>query len=262
MISFYATRFDTVEIDSTWHYMPSPGTVDAWKKRTPPGFTFSAKVPRVISHDKYLEDCESELSTFVSTMARLEEKLGPLVLQFPYVARGKDPKEYETGADFLARLRRFLPCLPREFRWAIEIRNSRWLRPELLDTLREREISLVFVDYYTMDPLYKIASRPGVLTAPFVYVRFLGNHKEMDAAVKKAREEGTRKADWESLIQDRTGQMRLWVPPIRDLVAKDIPTYVYFNNHYAGYAPGSIELFALEFLATVPEKHKDAESGG
>jgi uncharacterized protein YecE (DUF72 family) len=260
MIGFYATRFNTVEIDSTWHYMPSPGTVDAWNARTPAGFTFSAKVPRVITHDRYLEGCESELSIFVSTMSRLGEKLGPLVLQFPYVARGKDPNEYETGADFLERLRRFIPALPREFMWAIEIRNSRWLRPELLDTLTERDISLVFIDYYTMDPLYKIASRPGILTAPFAYIRFLGNHKEMDAAVRKAREGGTRKADWDSIIEDRTGQMRLWVPPIRDLVARDIPTYVYFNNHYAGYAPGSIELFTREFSATAAQKHHHADS--
>ncbi len=247
MIGFYATRFDTVEIDSTWHGMPSPGTVDGWNARTPKGFVFSAKVPRVITHDNYLEGCEQELATFLGTMSRLGEKLGPLVLQFPYVARGKDPREYDTGAEFLGRLRKFLPLLPREFRWAVEIRNARWIRPELLDTLRSRDISLVFIDYYTMDPLFKLASRPGIFTAPYVYIRFLGNHKEMDTAVRTAREEGKRQADWDSIIQDRTGQMRLWVPPIRDLVARDIPTYVYFNNHYAGYAPGSIELFAREY---------------
>jgi uncharacterized protein YecE (DUF72 family) len=38
--------------------------------------------------------------------------------------------------------------------------------------------------------------------------------------------------------------MILWIPPIKRLVANGIPTYVYFNNHYAGYAPGSVELFS------------------
>ncbi len=244
MIRAYSHLLPTVEIDATWHRMPNQAMVDAWKSRTPAGFIFSAKVPKTISHDKYLQDCESDLTEFVSVMSRLEEKLGPLVFQFPYVARGKDPQEYETGADFRARLKSFLGLLPRGFKWGVEIRNSRWVRPELLDLLRSHQISLVFIDYYTMDPLPKLARRREVFTAPFVYVRFLGNHKEMDETVKKAREVGTRKSDWESLIQDRTEQMRQWIPPIRSLVAGQIPTYVYFNNHYAGYAPGSVELFS------------------
>jgi uncharacterized protein YecE (DUF72 family) len=167
-----------------------------------------------------------------------------MILQFPYVAKGKDAGEYQTGTNFLSRLRRFAGLLPREFKWGIEIRNSRWVRPDLLEILRARDISLVFIDYYTMDPLPKLAQRPDVFTAPFVYIRFLGNHKEMDAAVKRAVEEGKRKRDWESLIVDRTEQMKQWLPSIRGLVAKQIPVYVYFNNHYAGYAPGSVELFS------------------
>lgn len=243
MISVYAQKLQTVEVDATWHSMPNARMVDAWNSRTPDGFIFSAKVPKVISHEKYLEDCDGELKTFLSVMERLGTKLGPLVFQFPYVAKGKDAKEYETGADFLARLRRFVPKLPGEFKWGIEIRNAKWLRLELLDTLRSRNISLVFIDYYTMDPLPKLARRPEVFTSDFLYVRFLGNHKEMDAAVKKAREEGNRTRDWESLIRDRTQEMRAWIPPIRDAVKKNLPIYVYFNNHYAGYAPGSVEIF-------------------
>ena len=244
MIRSYARQLRTVEIDATWHHMPSRNMVEAWKSRTPTGFVFSAKVPKIISHEKYLEDCEAELTEFLTIMSPLEEKLGPLVLQFPYVAKGKDPGEYETGDEFIARLRKFVGLLPAEFKWGVEIRNTRWLGPALLDILRARGISLVFIDYYTMDPLPKLARHPEVFTAPFVYIRFLGNHKEMDAAVREARDKGTRRSDWESLLQDRTAEMKQWIPPIKALVAKDIPTYVYFNNHYAGYAPGSVELFS------------------
>ncbi len=243
MIREYSRQLRTVEVDATWHHMPSLNMVEAWKSRTPPGFVFSAKVPKVISHEKYLENCEAELTEFLTVMSRLEDKLGPLVLQFPYVARGKDPDEYETGAEFLARLKRFVGLLPADFKWGVEIRNSRWLRPELLDTLRAREIALVFIDYYTMDPFPRLARLPEVFTGPFAYIRFLGNHKEMDAAVRDARDRGERSSDWESLLQDRTAEMKQWIPPIKNLVAREVPTYVYFNNHYAGYAPGSVELF-------------------
>jgi uncharacterized protein YecE (DUF72 family) len=244
MIAVFAQKLSTVEIDSTWYQMPTRAMVDSWNGRTPPGFVFSAKVPRVISHDKYLEDCESELNQFVSVMSRLGDKLGPMVLQFPYVAKGKDPDEYATGAQFQARLKKFIPFLSSDFRWAIEIRNALWVRPELLDLLQSRNISLVFIDYYTMDSLPKLLERDGIITSAFAYVRFLGNHKQMDTAVRRAREEGKRESDWGSLLVDRTDQMKSWIPGIRRLVAGQIPVYVYFNNHYAGYAPGSVELFS------------------
>lgn len=243
MIRAYSGKLQTVEIDSTWYRIPSRKTAETWKSQTPDGFVFSAKVPGIITHEKYLEGCEQELKEFVSVMSVLGGKLGPLILQFPYVAKGKDPHEYETGADFLRRLRRFAPLLSKEIKWGIEIRNSKWIQPPLLEALRSWHISLVFIDYYTMDPLPRLAPRADVFTSSFVYVRFLGNRKEMDAAVEQARKSGRRPNAWGSLIKDCTKQMRPWLPPIKSLAAGGIPVYVYFNNHYAGYAPGSVELF-------------------
>jgi len=146
MIRAYSGKLHTVEIDSTWYRMPSPKMVEGWRSKTPEGFIFSAKVPRVISHDKYLEGCETDLNGFVSVMSGLGEKLGPMILQFPYVAKGKDPQEYRTGADFIRRLKGFVNLLPGGFKWGIEIRNSLWVQPPLLDVLRGRGISLVFID--------------------------------------------------------------------------------------------------------------------
>ncbi len=247
MLQVYSSKLRTVEIDSTWYRMPSPKMVDTWKARTPDGFIFSAKVPRVISHDKYLEGCEAELNEFISVMSGLGEKLGPMILQFPYVAKGKDAVEYKTGADFIRRLKGFVQLLPGGFKWGIEIRNSLWLQSPLLDILRSRDISLVFIDYYTMDPLPELVQRGDVFTAPFVYIRFLGNRKEMDSAVKQAQDAGLRKHAFESILKDRAAQMKAWIPPIKHLIANKIPVYVYFNNHYAGYAPGSVELFEKLF---------------
>jgi uncharacterized protein YecE (DUF72 family) len=201
-------------------------------------------VPKVITHEKYLDDCEVELGQFCSIMSPLGAKLGPMILQFPYVAKRRDAHEYATGADFINRLKRFVKLLPGDFKWGVEVRNSKWIGPELLDILRDKAISLVFIDYYTMDPLPKLAHREDIFTSHFSYIRFLGDHRKMDAAVKKARSEGKRRADWDSLIQDRSAQMKFWIDPIKHLVSKGIPVYVYFNNHYAGYAPGSVELFS------------------
>ena len=77
-LSFYATRFDTVEVDSTFYRSPPLTTVQGWYSKTPRGFIFVAKVPQVITHEKMLADCELEMTGFLKVMDALHEKLGPL----------------------------------------------------------------------------------------------------------------------------------------------------------------------------------------
>jgi uncharacterized protein YecE (DUF72 family) len=83
-LSYYATQFDTVEVDSTFYRAPSERTVRGWYAKTPPGFIFAAKFPQAITHDKVLVDCDAEVSEFLAAMDALGEKLGPLLLQFPW----------------------------------------------------------------------------------------------------------------------------------------------------------------------------------
>jgi uncharacterized protein YecE (DUF72 family) len=80
-LSYYATQFDTVELDNTFYRTPSESTVRGWYSKTPPGFVFAAKVPQAITHEKVLVDCEKELAQFLKAMDLLGEKLGPLLFQ-------------------------------------------------------------------------------------------------------------------------------------------------------------------------------------
>jgi hypothetical protein len=50
-LSYYASQFQTVEIDSTFYGTPSASTVTGWNQKTPPDFTFAAKIPQAITHD-------------------------------------------------------------------------------------------------------------------------------------------------------------------------------------------------------------------
>lgn len=83
-LSFYAERFPTVELDSTFYRTPSAGVVKGWYAKTPAEFIFAAKVPRVITHEKVLVDCEAEWRQYLGTMELLGEKLGPILFQFGY----------------------------------------------------------------------------------------------------------------------------------------------------------------------------------
>jgi uncharacterized protein YecE (DUF72 family) len=82
-LSYYSSKFATVEIDSTFYGAPSASTVSAWYERTPPDFLSAAKVPSLVTHEKMLVDCEAEFDEFIERMGLLHEKLGPLLFQFP-----------------------------------------------------------------------------------------------------------------------------------------------------------------------------------
>jgi len=118
-LSYYATQFATVEVDSTFYGSPSARTVNNWAARTPEDFIFSVKVPQIITHEKALVDCDSEFEEFVKTMDILGPKLGPMVFQFPFFDRWKFPKQ----DGFLAVLAPFLKKLPADHKFAVEIRN-------------------------------------------------------------------------------------------------------------------------------------------
>src|SRR3569833_4461332 len=56
-LEYYATRFDTTEINASFYRLPSEAMVEGWARRAPPGFTFAWKVSRFITHNKKLRDC-------------------------------------------------------------------------------------------------------------------------------------------------------------------------------------------------------------
>src|SRR5258706_791542 len=141
-LSFYATKFDTVEVDSTFYGTPSVSTVKAWDAKTPPGFVFAAKVPQVITHQKMLHDCDQEMAEFLNVMDALHENLGPLLLQFAYFNR----TAFVGVKDFLTLLVPFLKKLPKDHRFAVEIRNKSWLVPQFIEALRERGVALALID--------------------------------------------------------------------------------------------------------------------
>jgi uncharacterized protein YecE (DUF72 family) len=230
-----------VECDATFYRIPSEKTVDGWRERTPPGFLFSSKLPQEITHEKGLRDCAVPLREFLSVMERLGDKLGPILAQFAYVAKGADAAEYATGASFRERLAAFLALWPPKLELAVEVRNATWIAPPLLDLLRERGVALALSAYYTMPAPEKLFAGPDPRTAELTYVRFIGDHKKMDALVAKLKGEGKRTEDWSATAVDRTTELKRWAAVLKP--AAKGPVLAYFNNHYAGFAPHSARLF-------------------
>jgi uncharacterized protein YecE (DUF72 family) len=82
-LNYYSTKFNTVEVDSTFYRIPTPQAITNWKKQTSEGFIFSLKFPQIITHIKMLKDCQRETDVFLDRAKLLGQKLGPLLLQFP-----------------------------------------------------------------------------------------------------------------------------------------------------------------------------------
>ena len=82
-LRYYSQVLNYVEIDSTFYNIPSETMVRNWGKRTPENFKFTAKFPKVITHDKRFKNVEKELSLFYERMEPLKDKLLALLIQLP-----------------------------------------------------------------------------------------------------------------------------------------------------------------------------------
>ncbi|HYH80221.1 MAG TPA: DUF72 domain-containing protein, partial [Longimicrobium sp.] len=156
MLSLYAQAFDTVEVDSTFYAIPPASTVRGWAARTPEGFIFSLKLPQEITHDRHLRRSAAETELFISRARLLGPKLGPILVQMG--------PEF-TPSDFDA-LEAFVPTLPADLRFAVELRRQEWIRrdvlPDLLGLLRDHGIALALSDgrWIPRDTVLELAMEP------------------------------------------------------------------------------------------------------
>ena len=230
-LSYYATQFATVEVDSTFYGCPSASTVNNWDARTPEDFLFSVKIPQGITHEKALVNCDSEFEEFVKTMDILGPKLGPIMFQFPKFDRWRFPKQ----DSFLGVLKPFLKKLPADHKFMIEIRNKSWLDSRFADVLREYKVALALTDTSFMPRPWEMKEKFDLVTADFAYVRWLGNRKQIEKQT----------TTWDKTVVDRRADLKKWADLLWDLVnSKKIrKLFAYANNHYAGHGPATVKLF-------------------
>lgn len=133
----YSTVFRAAEINSSFHRVHRHSTWEKWRDSTPDGFRFSVKIPKVISHQRKLVDCEEPLFAFLEQVACLRDKLAILLLQLP-------PK-LEFNAETAER---FLTTLIKHTEAAIvcEPRNSTWLGADADALLKRLAVARVAAD--------------------------------------------------------------------------------------------------------------------
>jgi len=153
MLSFYAERLGTVEINNTFYRMPTQKVLADWASHVPDTFRFVLKVSQKITHFKRLKGVEEETAYIVKMSRLLGAKLGALLVQIP-PNLSRDDERLSAFLDLVSGLR-----------VAFEVRHPSWLDPEVFAILEKHGVALVVsqTDEET-DPRL-------VRTAPWGYLR-------------------------------------------------------------------------------------------
>ena len=221
----YSSVFKVVEIDSTFYRYPVKGAVMGWLKYSPSDFVFTAKLPKIVTHDKLLGlkgDIKVDLNAFFDLMRPLQlgGKLGCLLIQLP-------PK-YSFS---LESLEAFFELLDPMFKFAVEFRNVSWMRDETWDLLKKHDVAYTIVD----EPLMPAEVH---WTSDIAYFRWHGKGERIWFDYHYLNEE-----------------LDKWVPKVEEASRRVKKVFGFFNNHYHGYAPENC-LYLLERLGLLSVAQK------
>lgn len=190
---FYATFFDTVELNTTFYQLPAAKTFQTWRAQAPDGFLYAVKANRYLTHIKKLREPAEPLKRFLDRVSLLGEHLGPILYQLP-------PRWHLNRE----RLAYFLDLLPPHLRHVFEFRDQSWMGEEVFRLLEQRGISFCTHDLSGLRV-------PRRAVGPIAYVRLHGPARPDQAGYPT------------STLCSWWGWMERQVKSGRDL-------YVYFNN--------------------------------
>jgi uncharacterized protein YecE (DUF72 family) len=209
-LEHYAKTFSTVELNVTFYQLPDKETFNRWYEETPPGFVFSVKGSRFITHVKKLKASAEPIDVFFSRVLALREKLGVILWQLPPRLKA----DSERLADFLELLK------PYGTRNTFEFRDKSWISKKVFSVIEKAKAALCMADW----PEF-LNDLP--VSADFVYMR---KHGE-DGGYATCYSPEQLKAD---------------AVRIRRYIRQGKDVFIYFNNDAFGYAPKNAkELIAL-----------------
>jgi uncharacterized protein YecE (DUF72 family) len=223
-LRYYASVFDYVEIDSSFYRMSNLFTVKNWFKKTPEHFRFTAKFPKVITHDKRLKNVSKELQHFHQTMLPLKDKTLALLIQLPPSL--KITEGIENMREHL------VPQLDsNNFRYAVEVRDRSWFQDLAYNFFADNNICMVWSQLAEL-------RTPPIATTDFLYIRLIGDRSINDK-------------DFGKIQKDRSMEMKEWSTKLKRVIReqtgvrrKNIDLAIASaNNHYAGFGPETANTF-------------------
>ncbi len=199
-LTYYASLFNSIEVNSTFYKIPLPTTFAKWSASVPDYFRFSIKLWRGITHTPQLDFTPVDVNRFLYAAQHIGEKKGCLLVQLP-------PSIRSNRADQLERLLDRIRQADTVHSWkvAVEFRHRSWYSPQTHDLLRRHQAGLVLHDM----PDSKNTSTAG--DPSFVYIRFHGPAGDYRGGYEERQ------------LESYARQITPWINGAKDV-------YVYFNN--------------------------------
>lgn len=228
-LTYYSRIFNAVEVDSTFYGTPRQEIIRRWVAMTPPAFKFCVKTPQTITHHLEGIGKVSEMSLFLDAVKAFGEKLGIVLVQFPPSFRYG---QFKILSEFLVGVVTLLKD-PALIRLAVEFRHPSW-------HTSHQEVQALFKE---LAVCWAASEYPGLpkevyITAPYLYIRWIGQHGSYS------------RHDREYL--DRTSELTWWLSYINKHLSDVSEIYGFFNNDYAGHAPGTCNRFKRVAGISIP----------
>lgn len=259
MLEEYAAfpLFRTVGIDSSFYGPPTEEVLRSYAENLPAGFPCVSKVWSQLTIHRFTKAQDPARAgkvnpdflnpdLFVEEIYQLYQRhfsdhTGPFVFEFQTLAKssGIDPE------GFASRLDEFFSALPREGRFAVEIRNEEFLTPMYFAVLREHGVAHVFNSWTRMPPIGHQLDLPGSISASFIVARaLLRPGRTYDEAVDAF-------APYDRIREPNLKLRRDLARLVELAVQTRIPAYLLVNNRAEGSAPLTIAA-VVEMLESTP----------
>jgi uncharacterized protein YecE (DUF72 family) len=199
-LHYYASLFNTIEINSSFYKIPQPATFARWAHEVPEGFRFTLKLWRGITHERGLHFMPIDVNKFLYAAGELGMKKGCLLVQLPPGVHSDKMPQLER---LLERIR--VADSGGGWRVAVEFRHPSWYRSETSEVLDQFKAGMVLHDM----PGSKRETPAG--RTLFIYVRNHGTSGDYKGSYS------------EDDLLKASKRMKSWLHESRDV-------YVYFNN--------------------------------
>lgn len=197
-LTYYATFFNSIEINSTFYKLPMPRTIEKWISEVPADFRFTFKLWKEITHTKGLAFNENDVKLFFDIASRANEKKGCVLIQFP-------PSLGKTYIMQLDALLQYIGQVNNGWKIAVEFRNKSWYDEDVYELLESYNAAVVVQDIpKSATPMISHAS-------DIVYLRFhgpTGNYRDSYS---------------ESFLSEYASYVKEWMEEGKTV-------YAYFNN--------------------------------
>jgi uncharacterized protein YecE (DUF72 family) len=262
-LAFASRHFDSIELNGSFYSLQRATSYIAWRHATPRDFVFAVKGSRYITHMKRLKDVRTACANFwASGVLALEEKLGPILWQFPpglafdgrfeafFATLPRSTREAATlAATHDARVPRpaFDFQQDRPLRHAIEVRHESFLTPRFVALLRRYSLALVVADTAGSFPYFEDQ------TADFVYLRLHGDTKLYESGyTPEAIDHWAHRVQAFSVGDEPEAPVLVSAqrPP---RIARDV--YVYFDNDIKVRAPFDARALAQRLEVGAANRH-------